>query len=112
MVDERGRDEIGRHVGLRSRWGNPCEFKSRRPHSARYWGIRFMGRQSDEHKSFVATWIEVMRKNPEFAAKIRNDQLLEADLFEARRQCRNIIAVHHHKIEFYRSPSPNSGGHL
>ena len=28
----RGRDEIGRHAGLRSQWGNPCRFKSDRPH--------------------------------------------------------------------------------
>jgi hypothetical protein len=60
----------------------------------------------------VATWIEVMRKNPGFAAKIRNDQLLESDLFEARSQCRNIIAVQHHKIEFFRSSLPPAGGNL
>jgi hypothetical protein len=56
----------------------------------------------------VATWIEVMRKNPEFAAKIRNDRLVESDLFEVRRVSKSIIAVMKHRVEFYRAPEPTA----
>lgn len=69
------------------------------------WGVRFAGHKSDETKGFVASWISAMGKNPGLASRMRNDSLTEADLFETKRQCRNLIAVQFHKIEFY----PTSG---
>ena len=65
------------------------------------WGFRIVCKDPESRKSLACNWVEVMRKHPEFAAKMREDRLTQADLFEVRRQLSTLIATMSKKLEFY-----------
>ena len=46
-----------------------------------HWGVNGADDDQGSRKSLACKWIEVMRGNPGLADKIRNNQLLESDLF-------------------------------
>ena len=57
------------------------------------WGVSLSKDETGARKKFACTWIEVMRKNPALADKIRNDRLLESDLFAVKHEVKRIVAT-------------------
>ena len=108
LVDKSDRDGIGRHAGLRSLWLYSCGSSSLPDRttfsdsSQPFWGIHLTKDEDGARKRYACHWIEVMRKLPELADKIRNNRLLEADLFIVRRECKWIVATMTRKVLPYR----------
>jgi hypothetical protein len=104
----RDRGGIGRHAGLRSQWAKACGGSSPLDRTTfsdtpSYWGLRFSKDENWDRKRLACHWIEVLHKEPELADKIRNDRLLESDLFRARKHCREIVAVRSREMILYRA---------